>query len=62
MPADYDGDGKADVAVFRPSTGMWYVRGLFNRSWGLSGDIPALKNPCRLATLARWAGSLRSPE
>jgi hypothetical protein len=24
---------------------MWYVRGLFNRSWGLSGDIGVLKNP-----------------
>jgi hypothetical protein len=44
-PADYDGDGKADVAVFRPSTGVWYVWGRFNRSWGLSGDVPALKNP-----------------
>jgi hypothetical protein len=45
VPADYDGDGRADVAVFRPSTGMWYVRGIFNRSWGLAGDIPALKTP-----------------
>ena len=45
MPGDYDGDGKTDAAVFRPSTGIWYVRDLVTNTasfyqWGLSGDVP----------------------
>jgi hypothetical protein len=42
---DFSGDGRSDVTVFRPSTGIWYVRnivtGLYEFfQWGLSEDVP----------------------
>ena len=43
---DYDGDGRSDISVIRPSTNVWYhyfsfTSSVSELSFGASGDIPA---------------------
>lgn len=42
---DYDGDGKVDIAVWRNTNGVWYIRKSSDLStrttqWGANSDIP----------------------
>jgi hypothetical protein len=46
MLADFTGDGKDDLVVWRPSTGQWYIKdsqsltSVPGFTWGTSGDVP----------------------
>ena len=47
VPGDYDGDGKIDIAAYRPATGSWFVllsttnwATYVTYQWGVSADIP----------------------
>lgn len=47
VAGDFDGDGKADITVFRPGSGVWFIRlstsgysSYVTYQWGTTGDRP----------------------
>ena len=38
--SDFDGDGTADIAIFRPSSGLWAIHRVTRVYFGGSGDLP----------------------
>ena len=40
-PQSLAGGGAANLAVWRPSSGTWFVRNVSTIQWGQGGDIPA---------------------
>ncbi|MBK8151321.1 MAG: VCBS repeat-containing protein [Acidobacteria bacterium] len=45
VSADYDGDGRADIAVYRSGNGRWYLQnstaGFSTAQWGIGADFPS---------------------
>jgi len=38
---DYNGNGTADIAIFRPNSGLWSIRGVTRVYFGANNDLPA---------------------
>jgi hypothetical protein len=52
VPRDFDGDRIADAAIYRPSTGQWFVLksstgAMMAVQWSVSSDQPLFRGESR---------------
>ena len=40
QPADYEGEGTSGIAIYRPSSTLWAIRGFNRQYWGGLNNIP----------------------
>jgi len=40
QPADYEGAGTAGIAIYRPASSLWAIRGFTRQYWGGLNNIP----------------------
>ena len=45
VPADYNGDSRAEMGIFRSSSGLWAIKGTTRVYYGSSGDTPVSLPP-----------------
>jgi len=43
IPGDYEGDGTADIGIFRGNSGLWAIRSVTRSYFGKVGDIPVTR-------------------
>jgi hypothetical protein len=66
--ADFDADGKADISVFRPDNGVWYLlnsqTGFNSAQFGLSTDkiVPADYDGDGKTDIAVWREDMANPD
>lgn len=56
---DFNGDGRSDLSIFRPTNGLWYLNSIVGKQWGIATDtlVPGDYDGDRRTDFAIWRSS-----